>query len=130
MHNQSQDCVLMSDVWGENCAVLLLTVFFPSPFLSAFEAVASPSHTCLPVSFTYTDIAHESQMISLPWHTQYLHSLNVERMEIMKHTKVGCGNLQTGSRTSPHGPNCFCVSNYDSVGSGTEHLGALQWNTL
>lgn len=56
--------------------------------------------------------------------------LNKMKLNYKKHKDMKQKPSHRLTLTSLHGINCLCVSNYNSAGSRTEHLGALQWNTL
>lgn len=88
---------------------------FPKPFIiSAIEDPALPS-TLLASFFN-----------SLLW---YISAENThERIQLNENTHIWRENTHTNA--SLHGFNCLYVCNYGSAGSRTEHLCALQWNTL
>lgn len=119
--------------------------------LSHFMWIKFPSSIFLPLKYCHQSsdtflIACSS--LSL-WHSlihahsysTYLHKHSAktqwkgnDKMKQKGLNTCTCSCMPTHTHTQTHitlhGFNCFCVCNYGSAGSRTEHLGALQWNTL
>lgn len=94
-----------------------------------------------PHSVSGTHSYMHTQLILTHSYSTYLHKHSAktqwkgnDKMKQKGLNTCTCACLPTHTHTQTHitlhGFNCFCVCNYGSAGSRTEHLGALQWNTL